>query len=115
MRFIIAEEFYQQMLQIPGHTADCYVRPGEYLHHMYIEGVKYTIAPAVLDCLAHAEEKGDQEAIDHLRLHKMHYDGLLAWLRGLVGTGYVAEDAMRSLVVVDDVDAALAACAPRLG
>ncbi|ANI41382.1 TIGR00730 family Rossman fold protein [Mycolicibacterium vaccae] len=41
-----------------------------------------------------------------------HYDGLLAWLRGLVGTGYVAEDAMRCLTVVDDVDAALAACAP---
>ena len=44
-----------------------------------------------------------------------HYDGLLAWLRGLVGTGYVAEGAMRCLTVVDDVDAALAACAPRLG
>ena len=44
-----------------------------------------------------------------------HYDGLLAWLRGLVGTGYVAEGAMRRLVVVDDVDDALAACAPPLG
>ncbi|MDA2892850.1 TIGR00730 family Rossman fold protein [Mycolicibacterium sp. BiH015] len=43
-----------------------------------------------------------------------HYDGLLAWLRGLVGTGYVAEGAMRRLVVVDDVDDALAACAPPL-
>ena len=41
-----------------------------------------------------------------------HYDGLLAWLRGLVGTGYVTEDAMRCLTVVNDVDAALAACAP---
>ncbi|MFW0152112.1 TIGR00730 family Rossman fold protein [Mycobacterium sp. smrl_JER01] len=44
-----------------------------------------------------------------------HYDGLLAWLRGLVGTGYVAENAMRCLTVVGDVDAALAACVPRLG
>ncbi|MGP4054350.1 TIGR00730 family Rossman fold protein [Mycobacterium sp. 4D054] len=41
-----------------------------------------------------------------------HYDGLLAWLRGLVGSGYVAEDAMRCLTVVDDVEAALSACAP---
>ncbi len=41
-----------------------------------------------------------------------HYDGLLAWLRGLVGTGYVAEDAMRCLTVVDDVEAALSACSP---
>ncbi len=78
MRFIIAEEFYQQMLQIPGHTPDCYVRPGEYLHHMYIDGVKYTIAPAVLDCLAQAEQKEDREAIEHLRLHKLHYEALLA-------------------------------------
>ena len=41
-----------------------------------------------------------------------HYDGLLAWLRGLVGSGYVAPGALDRLVVVDDVDAALTACAP---
>jgi len=78
MRVIIAPEFYQQMLQMPYHTADCYVRPGEYLHHMYIDGVKYVVAPAVLDGLAEAEAKADQEAIDHLSLHKMHYEVLLA-------------------------------------
>ena len=78
MRFIIAPEFYQQMLQVPFHTPDCYVRPGEYLHHMYIEGVKYVVAPAVLECLEQAESKGDQEAVDHLRLHKVHYEMLLA-------------------------------------
>jgi predicted ATPase with chaperone activity len=78
MRFIIANEFYQQMLQLPTHTTDCYVRPGEYLHHMYIDGVKYAVAPAVLDCLAQAEEKGDKEAIEHLQLHKLHYEQLLA-------------------------------------
>ena len=78
MRMIIAPEFYQQMLQIPYHTPDCYVRPGEYLHHLYIDGVKYTVAPAVLDCLAQAEQAGDAEAVHHLRLHKLHYDTLLA-------------------------------------
>jgi hypothetical protein len=78
MRFIIAPEFYQQMLQMPYHTPDCYVRPGEYLHHMYIDGVKYTIAPAVADCLAQAEKREDNEAINHLRLHQLHYEGLLA-------------------------------------
>jgi hypothetical protein len=41
-----------------------------------------------------------------------HYDGLLAWLRGLVGTGYVAQPALDRLIVVDNVDAALGACAP---
>src|SRR3954466_723479 len=78
MRFIIANEFYQQMLSLRDHTPDCYVRPGQYLHHMYIDGVKYTIAPAVLDGLAEAEKRGDQEALDHLLLHKLHYDQLLA-------------------------------------
>ena len=78
MRVIIAPEFYQQMLQTPTHTPDCYVRPGEYLHHMYIDGVKYVVAPAVMDCLQLAEEAGDQEAVDHLSLHKLHYDVLLA-------------------------------------
>jgi predicted ATPase with chaperone activity len=78
MRFIIANEFYQQMLQMPYHTPDCYVRPGEYLHHMYIDGVKYVIAPAVLDCLATAETKGDAEAVAHLQLHKLHFESLLA-------------------------------------
>ncbi|HVK10516.1 MAG TPA: ATP-binding protein, partial [Gemmataceae bacterium] len=78
MRVIIAPEFYEQMLQTPHHSPDCYVRPGEYLHHMYIDGVKYVIAPAVLDGLAKAEAAGDQEAVDHLYLHKLHYDALLA-------------------------------------
>lgn len=78
MRVIIAPEFHQQMLSLPYHPADCYVRPGEYPHHMYIDGVKYVVAPAVLEGLAEAEGKGDQEAIDHLRLHKVHYEMLLA-------------------------------------
>jgi predicted Rossmann-fold nucleotide-binding protein len=41
-----------------------------------------------------------------------HYDGLLAWLSGLVDSGYVAKGALDRLVVVDDVDAAMAVCAP---
>lgn len=41
-----------------------------------------------------------------------HYEGLLAWLRGLANTGYVAPGALERLVVVDDVEAALDACAP---
>ena len=41
-----------------------------------------------------------------------HYDGLLAWLRGLIDGGYVGQSALDRLVVVDDIDDALAACAP---
>lgn len=41
-----------------------------------------------------------------------HYDGLLAWLRGLADTGYVSRGALDRLIVVDDVAAALSACLP---
>ncbi len=41
-----------------------------------------------------------------------HYDGLLAWLNGLVDTGYIAQVAMERLVLVDKVGAALEVCAP---
>ena len=78
MRFIIAPEFYDQMLQQESHQADCYVRPGEYLHHMYIDGVKYVVVPALEQCLSEAETKHDAEALRHLRLHQSHYDVLLA-------------------------------------
>jgi uncharacterized protein (TIGR00730 family) len=39
-----------------------------------------------------------------------HYDGLRAWLSGLVDSGYVSQSAIERLVVVDDVAAALEAC-----
>ena len=50
MRFILSPEYHQQMLRVRDHSADCYVRPGEYLHHLYVEGVKYVIVPAVEAC-----------------------------------------------------------------
>jgi hypothetical protein len=52
MRFILSPEYHQQMRQITDHTPDCYVRPGEYLHHLYVDGVKYVIVPALLECVA---------------------------------------------------------------
>jgi predicted ATPase with chaperone activity len=78
MRFIIAPEFYAQMKQQEHHLPDCYVRPGEFLHHMYIDGVKYVVVPALEECLQQAEERGDRDALRHLRLHKGHYDKLHA-------------------------------------
>ena len=43
-----------------------------------------------------------------------HYDGLMAWLHGLVGSGYVAKSALDRLMIVDRVDAAMEACAPTM-
>jgi predicted ATPase with chaperone activity len=76
MRFIIAPEFYEQMKEQEYHLPDCYVRPGEYLHHMYIDGVKYIVVPALEECLRLAEQRNDADALRHLRLHKVHYDKL---------------------------------------
>jgi uncharacterized protein (TIGR00730 family) len=42
-----------------------------------------------------------------------HYDGLRRWLSGLVDSEYVSPAAMDRLVIVDEIDAAIAACAPR--
>src|SRR2546423_5055658 len=78
MRFILSPEYQQQMLAMQGHTPDCYVRPNEYLHHLYVDGVKYVIVPALLECLAEAESKQDNDAIRHLALHKSQFDVLLA-------------------------------------
>jgi uncharacterized protein (TIGR00730 family) len=41
-----------------------------------------------------------------------HYDGLRAWLAGLVDTGYVSVAALDRLPVVTDIDVALDLCAP---
>jgi uncharacterized protein (TIGR00730 family) len=41
-----------------------------------------------------------------------HYDGLLTWLSSLVDSGYVAESAMDRLIVVNDLNAAMAVCEP---
>jgi uncharacterized protein (TIGR00730 family) len=41
-----------------------------------------------------------------------HYDGLRAWLHGLVDSEYISQAALDRLLVVDSVGDALAACAP---
>ncbi len=41
-----------------------------------------------------------------------HYDGLRAWLYSLVDSGYVTQNALDRLVVTDNVDDAMVACAP---
>jgi hypothetical protein len=74
MRFVIDPEFHKEMLQRTDHTADCYVRPGEYLHHLYVDGVKYVVVQAMMDCLKEAESKKDAEALHHLGLHKEQYE-----------------------------------------
>ncbi|HEY0812181.1 MAG TPA: TIGR00730 family Rossman fold protein [Pseudonocardia sp.] len=56
----------------------------------------------------------------YLRLHAKpvvlldpdgHWNGLLEWVRGVAGKGFLRPEAMERLVVTTDVDAALDACA----
>jgi GTPase SAR1 family protein len=78
MRFLIDEKSYLDLHKNKNHPTDCYVRNNEYLHHLYVDGVKYVVARALLDCLKKAEEARDQEAMLHLSLHKKQLDQLLA-------------------------------------
>ncbi|MFL5329523.1 MAG: ATP-binding protein [Gemmataceae bacterium] len=73
MRFLLANPYYEEMKSRSDHTPDCYVRPGEYLHHIYLDGVKYVVAQAMLDCLDVAKSKEDADAIRHLELHKTQF------------------------------------------
>src|SRR3989337_1307843 len=78
MRFLLDDQSYVAMRQRKDHTPDCYARPGEYLHHIYVEGVKYDVARAIMEGLKEAQAKNDAEAIQHLKLHKDQLDLLVA-------------------------------------
>lgn len=70
MRLLIDQHSYDDMLSRPSHSRDCYVQNNEYLHHLYIDGVKYLVARAVYDCIKRAQEADDQDALLHLLFHK---------------------------------------------
>lgn len=78
MRFLLDQRSYDNLLARNDHTVDCYVRPGEYLHHMYVDGVKYVVARAVYDGIKDARAKNDHEAFRHLNMHKQLLDTLVA-------------------------------------
>ncbi len=87
MRFLLDQQSYEQMLARKDHTPDCYVRPGEYLHHVYVDGVKYVVARALAECIKEATAKKDAEAYRHLQLHKDHFDLLMAKAQQRGGVG----------------------------
>jgi DNA-binding MarR family transcriptional regulator len=70
MRILIDQQSYEEMLSKPLHPRDCYVRNQEYLHHLYVDGVKYVVARAVYDCIKKAQQENDSEALLHLLMHK---------------------------------------------
>lgn len=70
MRFLVDQRSYDEMSENAHHPRDCYVRERDYPHHMYVDGVKYTIARAVYDGIQRAQERNDQDALLHLLMHK---------------------------------------------
>ena len=81
MRFLVDQRSYEEMLGKRSHPRDCYVRGTEYLHHLYVDGVKYVVARAVYDCIKRAQEAEDNDALLHLMFHKEELDQMVAEAR----------------------------------
>ncbi|NCC33329.1 MAG: ATP-binding protein, partial [Chloroflexia bacterium] len=81
MRFLLDQRSYEEMQARRSHSRDCYVRGQEYLHHLYIDGVKYTIARAVYACYTEAQNRQDQDAILHLAMHISELEQLINEIR----------------------------------
>ncbi len=78
MRVLMDQQSYDEMLARRDHTNDCYVRPGQYLHHLYRDGIKYVVARALYAALNEAKQRDDVEALAHLTLHENELRGLVA-------------------------------------
>lgn len=78
MRYLLDQKSYEEMLTKKDHSRDCYVRDQDYLHHLYVDGVKYTVARAVYACIKEATAAGDTEALLHLQFHKEDLERLIA-------------------------------------
>ena len=78
MRYLLDQKSYEEMLAKKDHSRDCYARDQDYLHHLYVDGVKYTVARAVYACIKEATAAGDTEALLHLQFHKEELERLIA-------------------------------------
>jgi hypothetical protein len=81
MRFLLDQRSHEEMLSRKQHPRDCYARGTEYLHHVYIDGVKYVVARAIYDCIKRAQAAEDAEALLHLLFHKEELDKAVAEAR----------------------------------
>jgi Mg-chelatase subunit ChlI len=78
MRFLLDQKSYEDMLAKPDHARDCYVRDRLYLHHMYVDGVKYTIGRSLYACAKEATAANDTDALLHLNMHIQELEQLIA-------------------------------------
>ncbi len=78
MRYLLDQQSYEEMRERDRHPADCYVRKGEYLHHLYVDGVKYVVARALYECIKQATAVNDADALLHLHFHKEDLERTIA-------------------------------------
>src|SRR6266496_4456674 len=102
MRLLIDQRSYDEMLSKTSHPRDCYVRKAEYLHHLYVDGVKYLVARAVYDCIKRAQEADDQDALLHLLFHKDELERAVAEARAK-GTNLATTRGIGDPAPTDDV------------
>jgi hypothetical protein len=81
MRYLLDQRSYEEMQCRTLHSRDCYVRGTEYLHHLYIDGVKYTVARAVYACYKEAQSRDDGDAVLHLGMHVADLEQLIGEAR----------------------------------
>ncbi|MGQ9528202.1 MAG: ATP-binding protein [Chloroflexus sp.] len=81
MRYLLDQRSYDEMLARKSQPRDCYVRNQDYCHHLYINGVKYTVARAVYACLKEAQAKNDVDALLHLQMHVTDLERLIGEAR----------------------------------
>lgn len=77
MRFLLDQKSYEEMLSRRTHSRDCYVRDKEYLHHLYVDGVQYTVARAVYSCYKEAQTRNDTDALLHMAMHIQDLEKLI--------------------------------------
>ena len=77
MRFLLDQKSFEEMVTRKSPSRDCYVRGTEYLHHMYIDGVSYTVARAVYACYKEAQTQNDSDALLHLGMHIQELERLI--------------------------------------
>jgi hypothetical protein len=102
MRLLLDQRSFDEMLGKTSHPRDCYVRGTEYLHHLYVDGVKYLVARAVYDCIKRAQDAGDDDALLHLLFHKDELEKVVAEARAK-GVNLAATRALGDPPPSDDV------------
>ena len=77
MRFLLDQKSFEEMETRKSPSRDCYIRGNEYLHHMYLDGVSYTVARAVYACYKEAQTQNDTDAMLHLGMHMQELERLI--------------------------------------